>query len=1168
MRAIRSLFALLFLVSLGFSLLNISGNQSSYNPGDILSLTLFSENATDGEEAYVNLVNASRVINCSTSYFDINNITSGSCIIPTNLANGSWNITVSKKNTADTNSSTFILNYTVMGLNISPPGNYSSGSTFTVYVNMSYQNNSPFNMNTSAFNFSVSANISCSLSLSNSTAGNYTSTCDVNNTALAGIYTLSGTYPNAKANDTFGVNISYRSPRMASSNQSFSFDNSEQRNVTINITSWSNYPDIINVTHNCDGTNLTCSLNSTNATVAAFANFSVLLTINSTANAVNGTYTVSITVLSLNETSKTNQTNISVTINPFHNFSVAGNLPPSNNSVPAGATFQYGFNISSKGNTTTYSFSCNSSSVNFTCIFNYANSTQISEWTNLTVSLNVTVLNQTPLGEVAKTDVYATDAYGLRKQLSPGGEYFTTTAAANLGGVTVTNVSQYVHYAGETYYFNISVNNTGNIDNSDTLFNITITAQNTTSWTINVSNDSSFANSFLVNSTNGANLNLSIGNLSSKNISIKISVPAGATYQNSTRLFIKAVSALNASRASENSTIIVKLPSFNFLINMAYNRSAENLSWYIVNISREPGINLTSFSSLNYTLVHANGTVMSANASANISFAYSNSTLINTTWSGTNYSLNINGATSDNYNFSFSGLFYISRWVGLTMSVPATSNVVTAVPFNATVTNTFEGTGVSLNLTSADRPVLVNFYGTSGSGAAPLGGSCSYSTMTATTYIFTCTPSTLTNTTSYYLNATSTMTSCSRDFSCTFMPSLTNMTYTSITEVTSLPVTVVSNQTNQQTGAGTNTTTNQTTVISTAGLRFTIPSGTINLQNNSYNFSIVLNNTNSSRQNLSVTVSETGAYLHFRIAYVAPRNISGNSVSSLNITLTPFKWSKPGTYTVSVRINLATMTLTVAVPQPNDTKIVHRYIEVSNDRTLSNVTLVVKNRNAYSVIMNITENLPKQIAQSISNVTILSDLNYTIVESDPVIMWNMNMSPNQERTISYSLKGDLGDSNLFNAPTPMEARITAPNSGGVTTAGGGDWTTIIIVIVVLLAVAGGAVFYFFFMKKRGEKMPFNYAVFLGEVKKEKGILSAIKNLPHALMSAVKGKAKEEPKPTGLGIGKKIMGVFGRLKRKKTEEKPKEELKKEDKKEARAKPSKEELLDKLKEVYKK
>ncbi len=1158
MRAIRGLFALLLLVSLGFGFVNISGNQSSYNPGDILSLTIFSNNATAGENVYINLVNASLIINCSlTSEFNSDNISSPSCVIPSNLANGSWNISVSKQNAADINTSTFMLNYTLMSLNISPPGNYSPGSNFTLYVNMSYLNSSPFNINTSAFNFSVNSNISCSLLLSNTTAGNYTSTCNVNSTALAGIYTLNGIYPNAKADDTFGVNISYRNPRITSMNQSFSFDNSEQRNITINITSGSNYPDIINLTNDCDGTNLICSLDSTAISVAAFGNFSVLLTINSTASAASGVYAVNVTAMSLNETSKTNRTSISVTINPFHNFSMVGNSPSQNTTTPAGGTATYSFNISSRGNTTTYNFSCNSSSINFTCIFNYANNTQISEWANLTVSLNVTMLNHTPLGEAAKTDVYVTDAYGLRKVVS--GTYFTTTAAANLGNVVVTNISQYVHYAGETYNFNVSVNNTGNFDGNDTIFNITVVAQNTAGWIISVSNGST---NLGVNDTSTLNFMLNINNLSSKNISVQVTVPSTATYQNFTKLFINATSAINATRSSENASVLIKIPYYNFSVNMVYNNSvgSERLNWSIVNVTREPGVAFTSFSNLSYSITQSsNGTLQIMDTSANTSTGYWNSTTNSSNWPSGGYIFNVWGNTSDTvpYNFNVSAPFYIARTVALSATVPA--SVDNGQPFNVTVSSLFGGTTISTNTTTTQYPVVSL---PSGGGTCP-----SFPTViTNSTYIYICTASTSTNA-SYSINISSAVSYCSRWFNCTFNPIMVTTTYISVSEF------IISGGgavTPGAGGGGSNNTQNVTmnqTISTTAGLKFTIPGSTINLQNNSYTFSIVLNNTNNSRQNLSVTVGENGDYLHFRIAYIVPLNISGNSVSTLNITLTPFKWAKPGTYVVSVRINSATGTLVISVPQPTDTKSVHRYVEVNNARTMSNITLAARNRNAYSVVMNITENIPKQIAQSMANITVLSDLNYTVVENDPIIMWNMNMSSNQERTVSYSLKGDLGDSSLFNEPTLLEERIITPTGGGVTTAGGWDWTMIIIVIVVLLAVAGGVVFYFFFMRKGGEKMPFNYAVFLGEVRKDRGIFAAIRNIPHALLSSIKGNEAKEPKPVGPGISEKIKGVLGRLKRKKVEEKPKEEPKAAAK-EAKPKPSKEELLDKLKEVYKK
>ena len=310
-----------------------------------------------------------------------------------------------------------------------------------------------------------------------------------------------------------------------------------------------------------------------------------------------------------------------------------------------------------------------------------------------------------------------------------------------------------------------------------------------------------------------------------------------------------------------------------------------------------------------------------------------------------------------------------------------------------------------------------------------------------------------------------------------------------------------------------------------------------------------------------MNASEASDYIHFNLTYVAPKNITGNSTSTINVTLTPFKWAKPGAYTVTITINSVSTTLTVTIPQSNDTKKSHRYVEVSKDRAKSIVTLTIKNRNSYSVFMNVTENISKQIAASVKNLTITSSINYTVIEQDPVIMWMMNMTSGQEKSIIYLAGGDLGNSNLFVEPNISEGRMSTGGGGGTTAVGGLDmWLIIGIIVVVVIAAA--VVVYLFFLKPRGIRLPIDYRAFVKQEKKGGGMLGALKGIPGKVMSLFK-REKKEP------IAGEKKGLFGKLSLKK---KPavKEEPKKEDRKAepGKPRPTKEDLLKKLNEVYKK
>jgi hypothetical protein len=1161
MNAVRLLIAFFMLVPLAFSATTISGNQSSYNPGDPINITLENDNGTLVETTeQLNLTNGPHTILCGNGDWvsTTGNLTVNiSCFVPNYLTNGTWNISAhSLTNPNDKNTtSQFILNSTNMTLAVESPKTFAPGYNFTIFVNITYWNGDWFGLNVSNFNpiFNVSGIANCS-TLINSSLGRYNATCPINSSALAGRYLINGTYPNSNASDSFNVSASYGIPNVSVNVTTIRMDKGNTTYVNITLKSNSNINDTLNINvSGCDGVNLICTIysalpnNQTNISAFGFAN--ATLKIDSATGASPISYAINVTVARWNDNDSTNMTNFTLNVNYYHNFTWESISSPTNTTTPASQNVTYKFNVTNIGDTpVNFTFSCTSSNLKFRCYFNISNNvTSSSVGINATIDVEMSVIISylAEVGESGETNVTVTDNFGLSRVLKIGPSlHYTTTAASNFGNVTVTNVTQFVHYSSEVYYFNISINNTANVD-YETLYNISIWARNTSGWVLNVSNESGFSLMSL-NDTYILNLTLNITKLSSKNILFRIVVPSGASYLNSTMVIISAVSATNGLRCA-NGSFMIKIPYFNFTLNMTYNNATgtEHLNFTILNITREDDLNIVSFSNLTYNITMTSGTLMVFNGSASVGTRYFINTINISAWPAGAYVLNIKMSTNDTipHNFSFNGTFYIARWINFTMPTTLPSTV-SGQNFSLAITSAFGNTSIATNVSGSSQKPVINYF---------IGGTCpGPPSISGATFTYTCTATATTNAT-YTIKASITAASCSSDFTCTFIPGHFTNGSSTINETYSPGTTGDGQQGAPPSGNATNRTTTTTT-----GIKITVPSN-VTLLNTSQTIYIPLNNTNTSRQNISVNISEASDYLHFNLTYIAPKNISGNSTSSINITLTPFKWAKPGSYIVTVGINSANSTFTVIVPQPNDTKKIHRYVEVSKNRTTSMVTLSVKNRNSYSVFMNVTENISKQIAASASNLTITSAINYTIIEQDPVIMWMMNMSPNQERSIIYLVGGDLGNSNLFIEPNISEGRMSAGGGGGGGVGGDMTWLIVgIIVVVVIVAV----VVYLFFLKPRGIKLPIKYGAFVKQEKKGEGVLGVLKGGPAKIMSIFKrGEKKEAP----VGEKKSLLSRLSFKKKAEVKEEPKEEKKIEP---GKPKPTKEDLLKKLNEVYRK
>jgi len=669
MRALTVFLAFLIMLASGLSTITISGNQSDYNPSDQVSLNFTEDDiGVLGSNVNVYFDNGTAVLCNSSNYQDIGGsyIALINCTMPTYLVNGTWNITAHNVVGSDASTTTqFILNSTNMTVTIASPS-FQENGTFSYNISTTLWIGTPFNVNVNYLHqaLNVSPNfLSCTTpaNISSTSVGQYNSTCTIGATVNATDYLLNISYPNSNGSGAFTIDVTYHPPLLSANTYNIFLDYSNTSNVTIVIDSRSNINDTLNIgVSGCDAVNLDCtiysSLPSNQTTIDAYGE--ILMNISVSAIGTNGTHVLTVNVSRWNDNSNSSAENITVTVNPIHNFTFPGPATGTG-SVAAGGTIPYTFQVHNVGNSTKYNFSCASNNSKFTCAFNTSNnSVTVPYLDTMDVNVSVTVSASASLGEMNKINVTVTDSYDLSQMLA--GTYFTTNTSGIPGNVSVMNVSQYPHFPGEVFYFNISVNNSGN-DNVETLYNITISAKNPLgNWSIWVSNVSDFsANNYTVNDSQTANLTLHITALSSNNVSVGVIVPVGVTSLNSTYLYIKAISATNSSRFSANSTVLIKLPQVTFALNMTYNitntlSGIENLTFVLSGVTREPGVSLTQ-SFLNYTITLPNGSLANITSVLNMGTTYLSNTSNKTNWPAGKYGFNITGNSTSGYNMSFNG---------------------------------------------------------------------------------------------------------------------------------------------------------------------------------------------------------------------------------------------------------------------------------------------------------------------------------------------------------------------------------------------------------------------------------------------------------------------------------------------------------------------------------
>ncbi len=190
--------------------------------------------------------------------------------------------------------------------------------------------------------------------------------------------------------------------------------------------------------------------------------------------------------------------------------------------------------------------------------------------------------------------------------------------------------------------------------------------------------------------------------------------------------------------------------------------------------------------------------------------------------------------------------------------------------------------------------------------------------------------------------------------------------------------------------------------------------------------------------NYSVEVQENSSYQHFDIIFPEKVKLTGDNI--LNITIRPFRYVKPGNYTVIVKIGSHEYRFSVNVPHPsvNHSKInTFRYVEYYAQANITKMYVEVYNPLNEEKEIQIIENISKSIVPNANQIIRFGE--WYIIQEDPVLGYNVTLNPNETVYLRYNLVGNFVNTNfsepvivlLNNPPNESQQNISENASTGV-----------------------------------------------------------------------------------------------------------------------------------------
>lgn len=234
------------------------------------------------------------------------------------------------------------------------------------------------------------------------------------------------------------------------------------------------------------------------------------------------------------------------------------------------------------------------------------------------------------------------------------------------------------------------------------------------------------------------------------------------------------------------------------------------------------------------------------------------------------------------------------------------------------------------------------------------------------------------------------------------------------------------------------------------------------IEEENYTFWVTIKNKYLATKVFSPSIYEMGTYKHFDLEYNSSITIPKNESRSMKVEVVPYKYLKEGTFYIAVSIPSENINKTITVYasgyEMEDEEInVNRYFETTG--SVTRIGLNITNTKYVSVEFEITERIPKSIANDVADISFYIQPNLTI-EADPIVLWNVILHPNNSTLIEYNVTGSIKQEDFGAATTTVIDFFLPPGAGEgeevEAEAGGEDprliYVAIIFIITIILVI--------------------------------------------------------------------------------------------------------------------
>ena len=252
-----------------------------------------------------------------------------------------------------------------------------------------------------------------------------------------------------------------------------------------------------------------------------------------------------------------------------------------------------------------------------------------------------------------------------------------------------------------------------------------------------------------------------------------------------------------------------------------------------------------------------------------------------------------------------------------------------------------------------------------------------------------------------------------------------------------------------------------------------IPSKTSITLKNKTSFTITVFNNYLESKQVSIKVSEEGTTRHFDVDYSSNAvTIASGASHEFKVNLSSFEFPEPGSYKILITSGGFKKEVTVIIPSFNyeaNSMNTHRFMEKKGSKTI--IGIEVFNNLDANVSLNLTETIPKDVAQTADLITF--SIQPVILQKDPIVMWNLNLSAGEKKVITYTVNKNLNNSiSDFEKPAVLIGSFGNQEKSSKVIVENTNRKLLYIIIIFILAAL--AIFYILFKDKIFKKKESNF----------------------------------------------------------------------------------------------